>query len=437
MILVCDDEASMRFVIEEALAPLGEQVVSVGDARSALQRVSDAEVLLTDLVMPGMDGFELLAQVKQVEPELPVVLITARGNERTAMRAVREGVWDYLSKPFGVDELRAVVKRALEARRLRRSVGELEVEAGLGRPLVGRSAAWKRVVESARRVAKKNVTVLVRGETGTGKELIASLIHHASPRRAAPLVRFNCAAVAPELAESELFGHARGAFTGAVAPHAGYFKRAHKGTLVLDEVGELPAGVQATLLRVLQEGEIQPVGAGAVEKVDVRVVASTHRDLKAEVAAGRFREDLYYRLSVVELLVPTLAERADDVPVLVEAFVRRYAERFELGDVRFSPELVDALARSTWPGNVRQLENTVARVLATHEGPVLGPEALAGPTDEPPPAAQSLKAQVDAFERSVIARMLEATGHNQSETARRLQVSRAALIDKLNKYGLR
>lgn len=435
MILICDDEESMRFVMEEALESLGEKVLSVPHARTALEHLGEADVLLTDLVMPDLDGFALLAKSKHDEPDLPVVMVTARGNERTAMRAVREGAWDYLAKPFSVDELRAVVRRALEARRLRRAAGQQALEHGLGRPLVGESPAWKRLVDTARRVAKRDVTVLVRGETGTGKELVASLLHVASARRAAPLVRFNCAAIPGELAESELFGHAKGAFTGAVSASPGFFRQADGGTLVLDEVGELPLSLQGSLLRALQDGEIQPVGAGRVEKVDVRVIASTHQDLKAAVAAGRFREDLYYRLSVVELVVPSLAERKSDVPLLIESFRRRYAEKFGLEGVTFEPGLVEALSQRSWPGNVRELENTIARLLAMHDGGPLGLAAL--DAREEKSADTSLRAQVEAFERGLLVRMLEETNGNQSEAARRLKVSRMTLLDKLTKYGLR
>jgi two-component system response regulator AtoC len=435
MILICDDEASMRFVMEEALESLGERVLSVPHARLALEHLAEADVLLTDLVMPDLDGFGLLAKAKHDEPDLPVVMVTARGNERTAMRAVREGAWDYLAKPFSVDELRAVVRRALEARRLRRAAGQQALEHGLGRPLVGESPAWKRLLDTARRVAKRDVTVLVRGETGTGKELIASLLHVASPRRAAPLVRFNCAAIPNELAESELFGHAKGAFTGAVTASPGFFRQADGGTLVLDEVGELPLALQGSLLRALQDGEIQPVGAGRVEKVDVRVIASTHQDLKASVAAGRFREDLYYRLSVVELVVPSLAERKIDVPLLIESFRRRYAQKFGLEGVTFESALIEALSQRRWPGNVRELENTIARLLAMHDGGPLGLSALDARGEKS--ADASLRAQVEAFERGLLVRMLEETKGNQSEAARRLKLSRMTLLDKLTKYGLR
>jgi two-component system response regulator AtoC len=287
------------------------------------------------------------------------------------------------------------------------------------------------------------VTVLVRGETGTGKELFASLLHAESRRAKKALVRFNCAAIPGELAEAELFGHARGAFTGAQGARRGFFAEADGGTLVLDEVGELPVAVQAKLLRAIQEGEIQPVGSGRVERVDVRLVASTNRDLAAEAKAGRFREDLYYRLAVIELVVPPLRERAGDIPALAEEMARRYGEKFGLPGVRLSPGLVARLAAMAWPGNVRQLENTVARLVALATGPEIDASALTG---EGAPAADanddggaegpSLKEQVEAFERGLIARALSAAHGNQSEAARRLQTSRVTLVDKIKRYGL-
>jgi two-component system response regulator AtoC len=293
----------------------------------------------------------------------------------------------------------------------------------------------------------------VRGETGTGKEFVAELLHAQSARADKPLVRFNCAALPAELADAELFGHVRGAFTGASTSRPGFFAQADGGTLILDEVGELPPAVQAKLLRALQEGEIQPVGSGRIDKVDVRVVAATNRDLAADVKTGSFREDLYYRLAVVELVVPPLRDRKDDIPALAEEFARRYGERFGLGTISLEPALIDALVRTDWPGNVRQLENTIARLAALSTGGAitladlesatgLRSEPAPPPVDdaaEPPPDARSgpsLKEQVEAFERGLVARALEATGGNQSEAARRLGVSRVTLIDKLKKYGL-
>jgi len=285
--------------------------------------------------------------------------------------------------------------------------------------------------------------VLVRGETGTGKELVATLLHAHSKRANGPLVRFNCAAIPAELAEAELFGHTRGAFTGAAHARRGYFAEANGGTLVLDEVGELPLALQAKLLRTLQDGEIQPVGAARVERVDVRVIASTNRNLETEARAGRFREDLYYRLAVVELVVPPLREHRDDIPALVAAFARRYAERFGMEAPRLCPELLDHLRKIDWPGNVRQLENTIARMVAMSAGGDLGLQSLDGgpapaprasPEDEGRPEGLSLREEVEALERSLISRMMAAVGNNQSEAARQLGLTRGALIDRLKKY---
>lgn len=309
--------------------------------------------------------------------------------------------------------------------------------------IVGSSPVMRTLLDSVARVATKDITVLVVGETGTGKELIASLVHRQSRRANGPFVRFNCAAIPGELAEAELFGHARGAFTGAVDKHRGFFVEASGGTLVLDEIGELSLNVQAKLLRALQEGEIQPVGAGRVDRVDVRVVACTNRQLLAEVRAGRFREDLYYRLAVVELSVPPLRERRDDVPALVEVFVRSYGERFGIGATHLSAELIEHFKRLDWPGNVRQLENAIARLLAMSCGGELGVESLeiagvlssVGGAAGGPGGHASLKDQMDAVERSAIARAMAEVGNNQSRAARQLGLSRSTLIERLKRHG--
>ncbi|MEZ4391626.1 MAG: sigma-54 dependent transcriptional regulator [Polyangiales bacterium] len=440
-ILVCDDEPAVRFTVEEALSSAGHEVIAVDGADAASARLGDCDAVLTDLVMPGRDGLSLLAEARALDADLPVVILTARGTERDAVSAMKAGAYDYLTKPFALDELRAVMARAVETRALRRSARQLAVERALGRALVGESPAFRALVDDARRVARREVTVLLRGETGTGKELIASLIHAESPRRDGPCVRFNCAAIPAEVAESELFGHARGAFTGAVAARKGYWAQADGGTLVLDEVGELPIALQPKLLRALQEGEIQPVGAARVERVSARVVASTHRDLRAEVDAGRFREDLYYRLAVVELTVPPLRARRDDIPRLIDHLRRRYAARFELPDARFSPELVDALRARPWPGNVRELENAVARILALSDGGALGLEALSRLDGDASAPAESprrgLRDEVAGFERDLLQRALAECDGNQSEAARRLGLSRMTLLDKLKRHGLR
>jgi two-component system response regulator AtoC len=455
-VLLVDDEPGVLFTLSELLLERGHKVVTASSGVEALTKLDEAEAVLTDLSMPKMDGLELMSQIVARDPQLPVILLTAHGSERVAVAAMKQGAYDYLSKPFDIDEVAVVIERALETRRLRVDNRRLAAEQTLGRRIVGASRPMRRLLEATQRVASRDVTVLVRGETGTGKEFVAELLHAQSLRATKPLVRFNCAALPAELADAELFGHVRGAFTGAVAARPGFFLQANGGTLILDEVGELPPAIQAKLLRALQEGEIQPVGSGRIEKVDVRVVASTNRDLAADVKAGTFREDLYYRIAVVELVVPPLRDRKDDIPALAEEFARRYGERFGLGAISLEPGLIDALVRTEWPGNVRQLENTIARLAALSSGGVIGladfraaelgaATAAAAPAipesndADPPPDARngpSLKEQVEAFERGLVARALDSTGGNQSEAARRLGVSRVTLIDKMKKYSL-
>jgi two-component system response regulator AtoC len=311
--------------------------------------------------------------------------------------------------------------------------------------IVGDSTPMRELLETVARIAPQDITVLVGGETGTGKELIASLLHAQSSRSSAPLVRFNCAAIPGELAEAELFGHARGAFTGADRARQGFFSRADGGTLVLDEVGELPLGVQAKLLRALQEGEIQQVGTGRVERVNVRVVACTNRDLAAEARLGRFRMDLYYRVAVVELVVPPLRSHREDIPALAREFARRYGERFGKPDVRLSPSLIEALCEEEWPGNVRELENTVARAVALANGGEINVEVLSsaqaklvsdGGGDPRFGRALSLPEHLALIERRMIVQTLAAVQGNRTQAAKRLGIKRTCLIDRLNKYGL-
>jgi DNA-binding NtrC family response regulator len=457
-ILLVDDEPGVLFTLEEVLGERGHRVVTARSGAEALPLIDDVDTVVTDLQMPGMDGLALLAAITARDPELPVILLTAHGSERVAVSAMKIGAHDYLAKPFDIDELSVVIERALETRRLRRDNRRLAAEQALGRRIIATAKPMRRVLEAAERIAPRDVTVLVRGETGTGKELVAALLHIHSARASGPMVRFNCAAIPAELAEAELFGHARGAFTGAGGARRGFFAEAHGGTLILDEVGELPHGVQAKLLRALQEGEIQPVGSGRVEKVDVRVVAATNRDLAADVRAGTFREDLYYRLAVVELVVPPLRDRREDIPALAEELARRYGDKFGLGRIELEPALVEQFTRQDWPGNVRQLENAIARLAALSTGGTIrladyleqiGGESVAPATsidgdagdearDAPGDNANgpSLREQVEAFERGVISRALDAASGNQSEAARRLGVSRVTLIDKLKKYGL-
>jgi DNA-binding NtrC family response regulator len=448
-VLVVDDEDAMRFALSEIMEENGLTVVCAASTDEAVRHVDGVDVVVTDFAMPGRTGLELLDEVRAIDPGMPVIMVTAHGSERIAVQALKRGAYDYIAKPFDNDEVAYSVRRACETRALRRSADRLELESA-GIRIVGESPALQRTLQAATRLADKDVTVLVRGETGTGKELFASLLHAKSRRNNKPLIKFNCAAIPYDLAEAQLFGYARGAFTGASNAHAGYFVQAHGGTLVLDEIGELALPLQSKLLRVLQEHEVQPLGSTRVEKVDFRLVTSTHRDLAAEVRAGRFREDLYYRIAVVELLVPSLRERPEDIPLLAREFARKYSERFGLdGVIQLAPELLGLLSRAQWPGNVRQLENAIARCVALATGSVIGPQAFeliqnpsvgssAAPDSNPPPKAggPSFREQMEAFERNLLVSALAATQNNQSEAARRLGLNRATLYDRLKKYSL-
>jgi two-component system response regulator AtoC len=448
-VLVIDDDASLRFTLEAVLSDAGLVVETSDGGASGLAafEARGADVVLTDLAMPEVDGMQVLERLRASDPSVPVLMLTAHGSERVAVAAMKAGAFDYIPKPFDPDELVLAVRRGIEWRELRLQNARLRTEAALGRTIVAESPAMKRVMDVVARVAPKDVTVLLTGESGAGKDVVASVLHAHSRRADRPLIRFNAAAIPSELAEAELFGHTKGAFTGAQAARLGYFQQAHKGTLFIDEIGELPPAIQAKVLRAMQSGEVQQVG-GRPEVVDVRLVAATNRDLAAEVKAGRFREDLFYRLNVVPVRVPALRERPEDVEPLVRTFVRQYGERYGMGGVEVEPGLVESLRTHAWPGNVRELENTVARLLALAPDEritlALWRSLSEGPTTSsaPPSAAgdpgpgHPLRARVEAFERALIAEAFEGAGHNQSETARRLGVSRPALIEKLHKYGL-
>src|SRR3989441_392882 len=443
-VLVVDDDSGMLASLRGLFRSRGQEALVARSGQEALDQLAGVDAVVPAFAMPGMDGVQLVQAIHDRDESLPVILLTAHGSERVAVQAMESGAYDYLTKPFDAEEFSVVVDRALEARTLRVQNRRLTAEKALGHSIVGDGPAMSQLLETISRLAPKDITVLIRGETGTGKELIASLMHAQSHRAARALVRFNCAAIPGDLAEAELFGHVRGAFTGASQARRGFFAQADGGTLVLDEIGELPLPVQAKLLRALQEGEIQPVGAGKVERVDVRVVACTNRDLVEEARAGRFREDLYYRLAVVDLVVPPLREHREDIPALAAEFARRYAERFGMQDVRFQPELLDSLQRLEWPGNVRQLEDALARIVALGTGGEIGLQAFAAASaapaadadaEAPPEGTLSLREQLDAVERSLIRRTMAAAGGNQSEAARRLGLSRGSLIERLKKYG--
>jgi two-component system response regulator HydG len=428
--LVVDDDESIRYTLRNIVASCGFEVDEAGDGAAALERIETVgyELVLADVRMPKMDGLELLERLRGRAAMPKVIVVTANGTERQAVHAVKAGAYDFFRKPFEVDDVISVVRRAAE------SVMPA-AELSLARSLVFASRAMSELALLVQRVAPRDVTVLVTGESGTGKERVCKAIVAGSPRREARYVRFNCAALAPELAEAELFGHAKGAFTGAVKPRAGLFREADRGTLLLDEIGELPLGVQAKLLRVLEEGEVRPVGEDAPVKVDVRVLASTHRDLPKMVAEGKFREDFYYRLKVVQLSIAPLRDRPDDIPILANHFLSEFSRRFGVGPFEISPAMLERLLAYPWPGNVRELENAIESsvALSTTEG-------LHLPSMPFPVAALArvpdLKARLDAFERGILVNTLRATHGNRTHAARALGVNRATLQTKLRKYAL-
>jgi two-component system response regulator HydG len=439
-ILVVDDDAVGRYTLRGLLEEEGLAVEEAPDGEAALERLAQSEfdLVISDLRMPKVDGMELLHRTQAMSPQPRIILLTAHGSERHAVEAMKLGALDYFRKPFDVDEVLTVVRRSVATLQLERENEQLRGEVNLLHSLVFASAAMSRLALLVRRVAPRDVTVLITGESGTGKERVAEALVRASRRADKPFVRFNCAALKPELAEAELFGHARGAFTGAVRTRAGLFREADGGTLLLDEIADLDGDTQAKLLRALQESEIRPLGEDRTYHVDVRILAATHRDLSSLVASGRFREDLLYRLKVVTLHVPPLRERLEDIPVLARHFLSRAAQRFGVAPARASTELLARLAAYSWPGNVRELENAIESAVALSPDGTIDfaflPDPSASP--QPQPAPTRFKEQVAAYERGLIVAALDAAKGNQSEAARILELGRATLQDKMRKYAL-
>ncbi len=449
-ILVVDDDDAHRSMLKTMLRSWGFAVEEAtdGDEAVALVREKAFDAVLTDVRMARMDGIHALKAMLEYNPALPVVLMTAFSSVETAVDALRLGAYDYLVKPLDFDLLRETLEQCIE--RSRHSVENRELrrqltEAAASEEIIGRSDALKRMLGFIETVAPTEATVLVTGESGTGKELVARALHAASARADKPLVTVNCAALAETLLESELFGHEKGAFTGADRRREGRFVQANGGTLFLDEIGEMPLQLQAKLLRALQQGEIQRVGSDTPITVDVRVIAATNRDLRQEVQEKRFREDLYFRLNVISIEVPPLRRRGEDIPLLAAYFLQRFAERNRKNIKGFSPQAMDSLLRYPWPGNVRELENAVERAVILCNGDlVTGAElpdniAHASPREEGPAQQESLSLAgmaLELVERRAIEDTMRQTGDNKSEAARRLGITRATLHNKLRKYGL-
>ena len=466
-ILIADDEASIRFVLQELLEDLGHRVEVVEDGDAALGALSreSFDLAFLDIRMPGQTGLEVLQQCRATGSDVSIVIITAQNLLENAVESMKAGALDYLVKPFALAEIKALVEKALSTRALKQEVRELRRAVGRsvapgGDRMVGSSLALLDIFKTIGKVAPRNVPVLITGESGTGKELVAHAIHAASPRAEKPFIAVNAAAIPRELLESELFGHERGAFTGATTSRAGRFREASGGTLFLDEIGDMAVDLQAKLLRVLQSGEVTPVGGRGDESVDVRVIAATHHDLDANVRDGSFREDLLYRLRVVPMLIPPLRDRVEDIRTLAIHFVERYAPELAEGRVSLPEQSIERLEAYNWPGNVRELENAIKRALVLSTNDVLAPEEFAFLTNptEPDSAERSLEefiaretnllfdADEDSsdiyqriqqrVERPLLEVVLERTQGNQIRAAARLGINRNTLRKKITELGI-
>jgi len=448
-LLVVDDDANLRWVMQTQLEDAGYTVETAADGEEALRAVDQVApaLVITDLRMPGLSGMDLLRRVRESAPDVPVILVTAFGSIQSAVEAVKAGAYDYLTKPIDFEELVLVVQRALERSRLMEEVRTLRtnLDRKYGfESIIGQSEALLTVLDMAARAARTNSTILVQGETGTGKELLARAIHQNSPRSGRPFVTINCGAIPRELIESELFGHLKGSFTGAIGNKPGKVELANGGTLFLDEIGELPMELQAKLLRLIQQGEIEKVGATGISKVDVRIVAATHRNLPAMIEDGNFREDLYYRLAVIPLELPPLRERAEDIPELLQYFFLQARKKVGRPELVLPERLIPRFQGYRWPGNIREMENVVERMAVLCRGDEISeedlPEALrkaaapgAGVSLELPARGISL----EAVEKELILKALEMNGWNQTHAAKYLDLSRKTLIYRMEKHGIR
>lgn len=454
-LLVVDDELSMREFLEILLTEegYGVKTAATGEHAFELFKKHAFDAVLTDVKMSGMSGLELIRRIRSIDPDAPIIAITAYSSVEDAIRAVREGAYDYLSKPFQADDLREVIRNALEARRIKNSdrdclnAGEGENRFG---EMIGKSQEMRDIFQLVLRVAPSSSNVLIVGESGTGKELIAKAIHERSPRNRKPFVSLNCTAIPETLLESELFGYVKGAFTGATANKQGLVEAAHLGSLFLDEVGEISPTIQAKLLRFLQEREFRRVGDNEDRKVDVRVIAATNKNLEKEMEEGRFREDLYYRLNVIRIRIPPLREREEDIPPLIEHFLKKYAKKQGKTIRKTSALAMKVLCSYSYPGNVRELENTIERLVTMERSDQLTAEHIPSRFTEQaanseaqsrggphfPPGGIDLDRATEELERQLIGRALQMTGGSRAKTASLLGITMRSLRYRLVKLGL-
>jgi DNA-binding NtrC family response regulator len=444
-ILVVEDEEKLRRVIELQLVSSGFDVDKAATAEEAIKIVDRADLVLTDLRLPNMDGLQFLAQIRRQNAQVPVLMMTAYGSVETAVEAMKAGATDFLLKPFSLDHLMQVVGKALEVRALREENRKLKEELGRRYEydnIIGRSEPMQEIFATVERVAASRATVLLAGESGVGKDLIARAIHFYSPRRDRPLVKINCTAIPENLMESELFGYEKGAFTGANTAKPGKFEQADTGTVFLDEIGDVPAGIQVKLLRILQEREFERLGSNVTRHIDVRVIAATNQDLRAALEQGTFREDLYYRLNVVPINIPPLRDRKQDIPFLAEHFVQKLAPDAGREVEGITDAAMEKLVAYHWPGNVRELENVIERALVLARGKELDVGDIKLET-APRPRAQSGDQNflpegltLDQYEQDLIREALRRADGNKSQAARLLGLTRNALRYRLTQMGL-
>lgn len=454
-ILIIDDDSEMRSLLEDFLSNQGHEVLSFGLATEALEALQpngrlgpqcpegDFDLIISDIKMPQIDGLEFTTQVKKIRPEIPVILITAFGSIETAIEAMRRGAFHYVVKPFKLSEMGVNVDRALEFRSLHRENRTLRDEVKRAQSMgqvIGKSSGMKAVFDLVTRVSHATANILITGESGTGKEMVAQLIHKSGPRAHQPFIAINCTAIPETLLESELFGHAKGSFTGAIQRKKGLFEEANGGTLFLDEIGDMNVTLQSKLLRVIQEKKVRAVGENIARDVDVRIIAATHKDLKAAIKDGRFREDLYYRLSVIPLMIPPLRHRKEDIPLLAEHFLRKYAAMNHSPVTGFTKMAMAKLLDLHWEGNVRELENVIERAVVLSEGNLIEEQQI--PSPEAASAEQFFAGATNNFptieqlEKRYIALVLEKTGRRKDKAAQILGINRRTLYRKEREYGL-
>lgn len=444
-ILIADDEKNMIWALKKAFKNEEYKIITASNGEEAVEKVkvNGPDLVLLDLKMPKLNGLEALKEIKIIDPKISIIMMTAHGTMESAVEAMKNGAIDYISKPFDIEELKLQIRKALDIEAMRERIEFLteELENKTGKVIIGESSKIKDVLDIVNRIAKSNATALITGESGTGKELIANAIHYNSDRKDKPYVKINCGAIPENLLESELFGHEKGAFTGAVSRRQGKFERANHGTIFLDEIGELSLPMQVKLLRVLQEKEIERIGGLEVINIDVRVVAATNRDLKKMVEEGSFREDLYYRLNVIPIQLPSLKERKEDIPLLVRYFIEKYCKQMGRNLVEIDEDALDMLVSYEWKGNIRELENVIERMVILCQNNTihkkdLPKEVLFTDMDSVEFILPEKGINLEEVEKSFISQALKLSEENQTKAAKLLGITRHTLLYRMDKYNI-